>query len=129
MIMVVVKNKQTRSTTLLSTPRSWPRLSGQPESLVLMSTSYLTIPSMGLPTNAQVMLMSVKALYGRWQTESETTSLSLSVEKQVNNFKKALENGGVTASVRSTRGLEVNAACGQLRNRFQSKPLQLDDWS
>jgi len=35
----------------------------------------------------------------------------------------ALEGRKITVSVRQTRGLDANAACGQLRNEFQKNPL------
>lgn len=38
-------------------------------------------------------------------------------------FEKILNDRGLTASVRQTRGLDANAACGQLRNEFQKSPL------
>ena len=41
----------------------------------------------------------------------------------VMQFVNVLEGAGIAASVRHTRGLEAAAACGQLRNRFQSQPL------
>jgi 23S rRNA (adenine2503-C2)-methyltransferase len=36
---------------------------------------------------------------------------------------EALESRKITVSVRLTRGLDANAACGQLRNEFQKNPL------
>ena len=45
---------------------------------------------------------------------------------QVSAFAAALESRKITVSVRQTRGLEANAACGQLRNKFQKSPLVLD---
>lgn len=39
-------------------------------------------------------------------------------------FQKVLEAAGLPVSVRSTRGLEAAAACGQLRNRFQKQGLE-----
>lgn len=42
---------------------------------------------------------------------------------QVLAFVEALESRKITVSVRQTRGLDANAACGQLRNEFQKKPL------
>ncbi|XP_024379512.1 uncharacterized protein [Physcomitrium patens] len=39
-------------------------------------------------------------------------------------FVETLSKRRVTASVRVTRGLDANAACGQLRNEFQKIPLQ-----
>ena len=42
---------------------------------------------------------------------------------QVLAFLNTLQENGVTASVRQTRGMEANAACGQLRNDFQKVPL------
>ena len=38
-------------------------------------------------------------------------------------FEKILNDRGLTASIRQTRGLDANAACGQLRNEFQKSPL------
>lgn len=38
-------------------------------------------------------------------------------------FAAALESRKITVSVRQTRGLDANAACGQLRNKFQKSPL------
>mmetsp|Transcript_9043 Transcript_9043/g.29702 ORF Transcript_9043/g.29702 Transcript_9043/m.29702 type:complete len:435 (-) Transcript_9043:629-1933(-) len=40
---------------------------------------------------------------------------------QVFRFANALTDAGCTNSIRITRGLEASAACGQLRNQFQSK--------
>ena len=45
---------------------------------------------------------------------------------KVSAFVAALESRKVTVSVRQTRGLEANAACGQLRNEFQKSPLLND---
>jgi len=39
-------------------------------------------------------------------------------------FVETLGKRRVTASVRVTRGLDANAACGQLRNEFQKFPLE-----
>ncbi|MCO5561193.1 hypothetical protein L7F22_014814 [Adiantum nelumboides] len=39
-------------------------------------------------------------------------------------FEKILNDRGVTASVRQTRGVDANAACGQLRNEFQKSPIK-----
>ncbi|XP_047325825.1 probable dual-specificity RNA methyltransferase RlmN [Impatiens glandulifera] len=46
--------------------------------------------------------------------------------KAVLAFSKALESRKITVSVRITRGLDANAACGQLRNKFQKSPLLTD---
>ncbi|AQK98010.1 uncharacterized protein LOC100193530 [Zea mays] len=43
--------------------------------------------------------------------------------KVVQAFVDALEARKITVSVRRTRGLDANAACGQLRNEFQKNPL------
>ena len=42
----------------------------------------------------------------------------------VQRFVGVLERSGIRCSVRVTRGLEAAAACGQLRNKHQSSPLQ-----
>lgn len=39
-------------------------------------------------------------------------------------FKQVLEEAGLPVSVRTTRGLEAAAACGQLRNQFQKAAVQ-----
>ncbi|KAI8465112.1 MAG: hypothetical protein J3K34DRAFT_438190 [Monoraphidium minutum] len=41
----------------------------------------------------------------------------------VSAFRGALEAAGVTTSLRTTRGLEAAAACGQLRNSFQKEAV------
>ncbi|CAK8538158.1 unnamed protein product [Lathyrus sativus] len=46
--------------------------------------------------------------------------------KAVQAFVNALESSKITTSVRQTRGLDANAACGQLRNNFQKNPLVTD---
>lgn len=43
---------------------------------------------------------------------------------QVAAFKEVLEKAGIPTSVRTTRGLEAAAACGQLRNQFQKTQLE-----
>lgn len=44
-------------------------------------------------------------------------------KKSIVAFSAALESHKITVSVRQTRGLDASAACGQLRNEFQKKPL------
>lgn len=41
-------------------------------------------------------------------------------------FAAALESSKITVSTRQTRGLDADAACGQLRNKFQKSPLVTD---
>jgi hypothetical protein len=47
--------------------------------------------------------------------------------QRISAFKAVLESKGMTVSVRSTRGLEAAAACGQLRNQFQKQPLPVPE--
>ncbi|XP_065869874.1 uncharacterized protein [Euphorbia lathyris] len=47
-------------------------------------------------------------------------------KKAVQAFADALESRKITVSIRQTRGLDANAACGQLRNEFQKSPLLAD---
>ncbi|KAI9102100.1 hypothetical protein K1719_023610 [Acacia pycnantha] len=47
-------------------------------------------------------------------------------KKAVKAFVSALESLKIAVSVRQTRGLDANAACGQLRNNFQKNPLVTD---
>lgn len=42
--------------------------------------------------------------------------------KRLYEFRDLLENQGATATVRRTRGLEIDAACGQLAARHRSEP-------
>lgn len=42
---------------------------------------------------------------------------SFSKSERVGAFKKTLENNGINATVRREMGADINAACGQLRNR------------
>jgi len=43
---------------------------------------------------------------------------------KVTAFREVLEGARIPVSVRTTRGLEAAAACGQLRNQFQKARLQ-----
>lgn len=45
---------------------------------------------------------------------------------QIQTFVDTLVKHKLTASIRRTRGLEANAACGQLRNAFQKTPLDIE---
>lgn len=38
-------------------------------------------------------------------------------------FQRVLEEAGLPVSIRTTRGLEAAAACGQLRNMYQKQGL------
>lgn len=53
----------------------------------------------------------------------DITAGNCSTLVQVLAFSAALEARKITVSVRQTRGLDANAACGQLRNEFQKTPL------
>jgi 23S rRNA (adenine2503-C2)-methyltransferase len=46
--------------------------------------------------------------------------------QSIDRFRKALQASGISVTVRTTRGLDAAAACGQLQNEFQSKPLALE---
>lgn len=47
------------------------------------------------------------------------TGFDKSSKKRVEEFKRQLEKHGITATVRREMGSDINAACGQLRNRRQ----------
>ncbi|KAI3927647.1 hypothetical protein MKX01_042919 [Papaver californicum] len=53
----------------------------------------------------------------------EDTEFRRPYKKTVLAFAAALESRKVTTSIRQTRGLDANAACGQLRNSFQKSPF------
>ena len=44
---------------------------------------------------------------------------------RVREFRDLLRDGGVNATIRQTRGTEIDAACGQLRATHEPKPLSL----
>lgn len=44
-------------------------------------------------------------------------------KRAVEAFQRILEDRGVPATVRISRGLDAAAACGQLRNMYQKQPL------
>ncbi|XP_054788755.1 uncharacterized protein LOC129294419 isoform X2 [Prosopis cineraria] len=48
-------------------------------------------------------------------------------KKAVQAFVSTLESLKIAVSVRQTRGLDANAACGQLRNNFQKDPFVTDE--
>ena len=39
---------------------------------------------------------------------------------QVKTFQRVLEKRGVAVSIRASRGLDQNAACGQLRSKYEA---------
>jgi 23S rRNA (adenine2503-C2)-methyltransferase len=41
----------------------------------------------------------------------------------VSRFRRTLEAAGIDATVRTSRGLDAAAACGQLRNMYQKQTL------
>jgi 23S rRNA (adenine2503-C2)-methyltransferase len=48
------------------------------------------------------------------------TSLARSSKQRVEHFRHALQDAGVEASVRVERGADIDAACGQLRQRCEA---------
>ena len=48
----------------------------------------------------------------------EESPLKPSTKESVAAFQKALEDGGVTATVRRTLGSDIDASCGQLRRKY-----------
>lgn len=60
-----------------------------------------------------------------WQThvnliplnKVEGRSYNAAVNSNIMHFKKTLENAGIAVTVRRTLGADIDAACGQLRNR------------
>jgi 23S rRNA (adenine2503-C2)-methyltransferase len=49
------------------------------------------------------------------------TDLSRSARERVNTFRDRLEAGGVPCTIRIQRGVDIDAACGQLAGRHQSQ--------
>ena len=49
-----------------------------------------------------------------------------STEKDIEGFRKVLENNGIEATVRKEMGGDINAACGQLRRDYVEKMRDKD---
>ena len=47
--------------------------------------------------------------------------LKPSTRQQVAAFQQALTEKGITATVRRTLGSDIDASCGQLRRKYESK--------
>ena len=54
----------------------------------------------------------------------EESPLKPSTKAAVAAFQKALEDGGVTATVRRTLGSDIDASCGQLRRKYTKQKEQ-----
>ena len=54
----------------------------------------------------------------------EESPLKPSTKDAVAAFQKALEDGGVTATVRRTLGSDIDASCGQLRRKYTKQTEQ-----
>ena len=48
--------------------------------------------------------------------------------EQILKFQKVLQNAGYIATVRKTRGDDIDAACGQLVGRVQDKTKRQEKW-
>ena len=57
----------------------------------------------------------------------EESPLKPSTKSAVAAFQKALEGGGVTATVRRTLGSDIDASCGQLRRKYTRQMSQTDE--
>ena len=49
-------------------------------------------------------------------------------EKRIRAFQKILQDAGFTATVRSTRGDDIDAACGQLVGEVQDRTRRSEEW-
>jgi 23S rRNA (adenine2503-C2)-methyltransferase len=54
----------------------------------------------------------------------EESPLKPSSKSAVAAFQKALEDGGVTATVRRTLGSDIDASCGQLRRKYTKQTAE-----
>ena len=78
------------------------------------------------PEDAKELLRRLKGLPAHFNliplNHVEESPLKPSTRAAVAAFQKALEDGGVTATVRRTLGGDIDASCGQLRRKYnQSK--------
>ena len=78
------------------------------------------------PEDAKELLRRLKGLPAHFNliplNHVEESPLKPSTRAAVVAFQKALEDGGVTATVRRTLGGDIDASCGQLRRKYnQSK--------
>ena len=51
----------------------------------------------------------------------DESPLQPSLRQTVQAFQKQLEDSGITATVRRTLGSDIDASCGQLRRKYESK--------
>ena len=74
------------------------------------------------PQNAKELLQLLKGLPAHVNliplNHVEESPLKPSTKAAVAAFQKALEDGGVTATVRRTLGSDIDASCGQLRRKY-----------
>ena len=74
------------------------------------------------PAHAQELLQLLKNLPAHVNliplNHVEESPLKPSTKSAVAAFQKALEDGGVTATVRRTLGSDIDASCGQLRRKY-----------
>ena len=77
------------------------------------------------PEHARELLRRLKGLPAHVNmiplNHVEESPLKPSSKKAVAQFQKILEEGGVTATVRRTRGGDIDASCGQLRRKHQKQ--------
>ena len=58
-----------------------------------------------------------------WNFVEGEENYSRPSRNRVRAFERALRDANVAVSIRETRGLEANAACGQLRNAWVKQPV------
>lgn len=75
------------------------------------------------PKTAQALLKLLKGLPAHVNliplNDVEESPLKPSTKEAVFAFRKILEEGGVTATVRRTLGSDIDASCGQLRRNYE----------
>ena len=80
------------------------------------------------PQNAKELLALLKGLPAHVNliplNHVEESPLKPSTKSAVAAFQKALEDGGVTATVRRTLGSDIDASCGQLRRKYTKQTAE-----
>ena len=79
------------------------------------ATDAIELSALARSAKAHVNLIPVNPISERDFRSSDADNVRL--------FAQYLENNGITATVRRTLGPDINASCGQLRNRENQKHM------
>jgi len=61
---------------------------------------------------------------GAQATDAPSAAYRASPQQRVRAFQRVLTDQGIPTTVRLRRGIDIQAGCGQLRQRYQAGPAQ-----